>query len=149
MVFIATGFDTTKVCAIRLGGEGDVTKTHLAWETDRHTPHTPSMLLVGNELYFVSDDGWCSCVDAITGKRYWQEKLKGNVSASPVFADGRIYITTEKGKILVIKAGTVFEKLAENDMQARTFASPAVSGCTLFIRTETQLYCIEEQGSAE
>ncbi|TFG50508.1 MAG: serine/threonine protein kinase [Candidatus Brocadiia bacterium] len=143
MVFIATGFGETKVRAIRLGGDGDVTNTHLVWEIDSYAPKTPSMLLVGNELYFVSDNGRCSCVDAITGKQYWRENFSGNVSASPVFADGRIYITTEKGKILVIKAGTVFEKLAENDMQERTFASPAVSGNALFIRSESHLYRID------
>jgi outer membrane protein assembly factor BamB len=145
MVFVGTGFATSKVCAIRTGGVGDVTKTHLVWETDKYAPRTPSMLLVGNELYFVSDDGRCSCVDAMTGKQYYRKRFGGKVSASPVFADGRIYITTEKGKILVIKAGTVFEILAENDLKERTFASPAVSGSALFIRTESQLYRIEEK----
>jgi outer membrane protein assembly factor BamB len=143
MVFIGTGYGMANVYAIRTGGTGDVTDTHLAWSTKRYAPMTPSMLLVGKELYFVSDKGMVTCVDAVTGKQYWQERIGGKFSASPVFADGRIYITSEKGKIYVIRAGTKFDLLAENDLQERTFASPALSGRALFIRSESHLYRIE------
>jgi outer membrane protein assembly factor BamB len=144
MVFIGTGFGYSNVYAIRTGGNGDVTDTHLAWSAKRGAPKTPSMLLIGKELYFVSDNGLATCVDAVTGKQYWQEKIGGTFSASPVFADGRIYITSEKGKTFVIRAGTEFEKLAENDLSERTLASPAASGRALFVRTESHLYRIEQ-----
>jgi outer membrane protein assembly factor BamB len=145
MVFISTGFMKANVYAIRLGGEGNVTDTHLAWKITKKAPLTPSMLVVGSELYFVSDSGAVSCVDAVTGRQYWQEKIGGTVSASPVLAGNRIYVITEKGKTVVLKAGTEFEILAENDLQERTLASPAVSGRALFIRTESHLYRIEER----
>ncbi|MHC4647402.1 MAG: outer membrane protein assembly factor BamB family protein [Planctomycetota bacterium] len=144
MVFISTGFNRANVYAIRVGGNGDVTDTHLVWKTESGAPKTPSMLLVGGDLYFVSDNGRASCVDAITGRQYWQEKIGGSVSASPVAADNRIYITTEKGRTFVIKVGRKFELLAESDLNERTLASPAVSGRALFIRTESHLYRIEQ-----
>ena len=145
MVFIGTGFGYSNVYAIRTGGNGDVTDTHLAWSTKRGAPQTPSMLLIGRELYFVSDKGLATCVDAVTGKQHWQERIGGKFSGSPVLADGRIYITSEKGKTHVIKAATKFEILAENDLQERTFASPALCGRAMFIRTESYLYRIEER----
>jgi outer membrane protein assembly factor BamB len=144
MVFVGTGFVKAKVYAIRPGGKGDVTNTHLVWKIENHAPLTPSMLLIGKELYFVSDKGMATCVDAVTGKQYWQGKIGGNFSASPVFADGRIYIISEKGMTYVIKAATKFEILAQNDLGERTFASPAVSGRALFIRSESHLYRIEQ-----
>lgn len=142
MVFISSGFAKSRVMAIRLGGSGDITDTHVAWKTDSGVPRTPSMLLVGENLYFVSDKGLASCVDALTGKLHWAEEINGAVSASPVYAAGRIYITTEKGKTVVIEAGRKFKKLAENDLKERTLASAAVSGGTMFIRTVSNLYCI-------
>jgi outer membrane protein assembly factor BamB len=144
MVFVATGFAKSNVYAIRAGGNGDVTDTHLVWNSKRGTPMTPSMLLIGKELYFVSDNGLATCVDAATGKKYWREKIGGKFSASPIAANDRIYFTTEKGKTFVIKADTKFDVLAENDLQERTLASAAVSGHALFIRTESHLYRIEE-----
>ncbi|MHC4623476.1 MAG: outer membrane protein assembly factor BamB family protein [Planctomycetota bacterium] len=144
MVFISTGFNKPNVYAIRVGGHGDVTDTHLVWKAKRGAPKTPSLLLVDRDLYCVSDNGMASCFDAITGSRYWQEKIGGSFSASPVAAHNRIYITTEKGKTFVIRANTKFKILAENDLRERALASPAVSGRALFIRTESHLYRIEE-----
>ena len=144
MVFIATGFSTSYIYAIRVGGKGDVTNTNVAWKTKSNVPKTPSLLLVGNELYYVSDNGTVSCVDAVTGEQHWQEKLGGKVAASPVFAKDRIYITTEEGKTFVVRAGTEFKVLAENELGERTLASAAVCGAALFMRTEGGLYRIEE-----
>ncbi|MHC4212679.1 MAG: outer membrane protein assembly factor BamB family protein [Planctomycetota bacterium] len=145
MVFIGTGYGMPNLYAIRTGGNGDITETHLVWSTKRGAPLTPSMLLIDSELYFVSDKGLVTCVDAVTGKQYWQKRISGKYSASPVFANGRIYITSEKGKTHVIKADKKFKLLAENDLQEKTFASLALSDRTIFIRTESHLYRIEQQ----
>jgi outer membrane protein assembly factor BamB len=102
------------------------------------------MLLVGDELYFVSDAGIASCVEARTGRLHWNERLGGNFSASPVHAAGRIYFTNERGRTHVVKASKRFEKLAENDLAERTLASLAVSGPSIFLRTEQHLYRIQE-----
>ncbi len=144
LVFIGTGYDRPSTYAIRVDGRGDVTDTHVVWTSSRSAPNTPSMLLIGDELYLVSDGGVASCVDARTGRLHWNERLGGDFSASPLHATGRIYFTNERGRTFVVKASTMFEKLAENDLGERTLASLAVSGPSLLVRTEAHLYRIQE-----
>lgn len=142
LVFIATGYDKPTVIAIRADGQGDVTDTHIAWRLDREAPKTPSLLLAGNELYMVSDAGIASCLDAKTGQVHWSERVGGNYSASPLLADGKIYLQNETGTGVVLKPGKAFEKLAENPLGEKTLASYAVTDGALFIRTEKHLYRI-------
>jgi outer membrane protein assembly factor BamB len=148
LVFIATGFNRADLLAIRVDGEGDVTDTHIAWRTTKGAPLTPSVLLVGDELYAVSDMGVASCFDAQTGKVHWQERLEGNYSASPLAAEGRIYFQNETGTGTVIKASREFSILAKNNLEERTLASYAVAENALFIRTEEHLYRIENGAGA-
>lgn len=147
MLFIATGYDRPTVIAVRADGSGDVTDTHIAWTLTRGAPNTPSMLLVGNELYMVSDAGIASCVDAATGKVHWNERIGGNFSASPVFADGRIYFQNEEGIGTVVKASKTFEKLAANDLKERSLASYAIANSAIFIRTAEHLYKVTNEKS--
>ncbi len=143
LVFIATGFvRPCRVYPIRTGGRGDVSDTHVAWTSEESAPHTPSMLAVGDELYFVSDRGVFSCVDAVTGRVHWRERVGGRFSASPVYANKRICATNEDG-VTVVQAGKKFQLLAENALEERTFASPALCGEAVFIRSERSLYRIE------
>jgi outer membrane protein assembly factor BamB len=142
LLFVNTDYDFPKLFAIRPGGEGDVTSTHLAWQTGRGAPSTPSALVVGEELYFVSDAGIATCADAKTGKVHWNERLGGGFSASPVFADGRIYFQNEEGVGYVLKAGKTFEQLAKNELGERTLASYAVDDGALFIRSAEHLFRI-------
>lgn len=148
LLFIATGFNRADLLAIRADGEGDVTDTHIAWRTTKGAPLTPSVLLVGDELYAVSDMGIASCFDATTGKVHWQERIEGNYSASPLAAGDRIYFQNETGTGTVLKAGREFVQLATNKLEERTLASYAVADNALFIRTATQLYRIAEGGGA-
>jgi outer membrane protein assembly factor BamB len=140
MLYFSTSFDSPKVNAIKLGGTGDVTGSHTAWTLNKGAPNTPSPLLVGDELYLVSDRGQFSCVDAKTGKVVWDDKLKSNYSASPIVADGNIYLTSEEGKGTLVKAGRKKEILGEFDLGEKTFASFAAADGALFVRTEGQLY---------
>ena len=142
LVYITTGFQTPSMLAVRADGSGDVTTTHVAWRLRRGAPLTPSPLLVGDELYVVNDHGIVTCVDAITGDTHWQERIGGNYSASPVFADGRIYFQSEDGKTTVLAPGTEFSPLATNQLDGPTLASMAVAGGSLFLRTSTHLYRI-------
>jgi outer membrane protein assembly factor BamB len=128
------------VIAVRPDGKGDVTDTHVVWTLKKGAPNTPSLLLVGEELYMVSDGGIASCVDAKTGHVHWQERIGGNYSASPVHAAGRIYFQNEEGTGVVVKAGREFEKLASNALGERTLASYAVGDGALFIRADQHLY---------
>jgi outer membrane protein assembly factor BamB len=140
LVFFSTGYDSPLLKAVKIGGTGDVTKTHTAWSLKRGAPHTPSPLLVGNELYLISDRGVMSCVDAKTGDIVWEERVKGNYSASPIYADSKIYLTSEEGKGTLVEAGRKFNVLGEFDMKEKTFASFAAVDGAMFVRTETQLY---------
>ena len=142
MVYIATGFQVPSLIAVRADGTGDVTATHTAWTLRRGAPLTPSPLLVGDELYLVSDLGVATCVDAVTGAIHWQQRLGGNFSASPIWADGRIYFQSEEGETTVIAPGTAFELLATNALDGSTLASPAVADGSLFIRSHDHLYRI-------
>jgi outer membrane protein assembly factor BamB len=143
LVFVCTGYDSPSLYAIRPDGTGDVTDTHVAWKRRRGVPHTASLLVVGEELYMVSDRGIATCVDAKTGNEHWSERLDGDYSASPVYADGRVYFQNEAGLATVLRAGKKFERLAKNDLQERTLASYAVADGALFLRTEKHLYRFE------
>ena len=142
LVFITTGFQQPSILAIRPDGKGDVTKTHVAWRLSRGAPLTPSPLIAGDELYVVTDNGIASCLDARTGAVHWQQRLGNSFSASPVFADGRIYFLDEDGRTIVIKPGTTFEPLAANLLDGPALASMAVAAHSFFIRTATHLYKI-------
>lgn len=142
LVFIATGFQTPSMLAVRADGSGDVTDTHVAWTLRRGAPHTPSPLLVGRELYMVSDYGVLTCIDAESGEIHWQQRIGGNYSASPVFADGRIYFQSEEGKTTVLAPGTTYSELAINQLDGSTLASMAVADGSFFLRTSTHLYRI-------
>jgi len=142
LVFICTGFQQPSLLAVSLDGRGDVIKSKVAWKLDRGALLTPSPLLVGDELYFVTDNGIATCVDARTGKEHWRARVGGNHSASPIYADGRIYFLGEEGESVVIAPGPTLKHLATNQIEGRTLASMAVAGGSIFIRSETHLYRI-------
>ncbi|MDX2032974.1 MAG: PQQ-binding-like beta-propeller repeat protein [Blastocatellia bacterium] len=140
LVYICTGFHQPELLAVRLDGRGDVTKTHVAWRLKRGVPLTPSPLLVGEEIYLISDNGIATCLDARTGAEHWRTRLGGNHSASPLYADGRIYFLSEEGESVVIEPGKQFKTLATNRLDGETLASMAVSNGSIFIRSQTHLY---------
>ena len=145
LVFICSGFEQAVLLAVRPDGQGDVTGSHVAWTLKRSVPLTPSPLLVGDELYLVSDNGIASCLDAKSGKTHWQQRLGGNHSASPIFAEGRIYFLSEEGESIVIEPGKEFKKLATNQLDGHTLASMAVSDKAIFIRSASHLYRLQQQ----
>ena len=142
LVYIATGFQEPTLIAVRADGAGDVTKTHIAWTLRRGAPLTPSPLLVGDELYVVSDGGIASCLDAVTGEARWIQRLGGGYSASPIFADGRIYFLSEEGVATIIAPGREFKVLAINRLNGDALGSMAVAAGSIFIRTDSFLYRI-------
>lgn len=142
MVYLSSGYDSPVLYAIKVDGTGDVTTSHVAWTLKKGAPHTPSPLLVGDELYVVSDGGLASCLDATTGKIHWQDRIGGQHSASPMFAGGKVYFQDEAGVGTVIKAGKTFELISRNDLAEKTLASHAAKDGALYIRTEKNLYRI-------
>ena len=148
------GFGSGRVLAIRPGKPGEVldakaarppgTQLQVVWKTKQNAPKKPSLLLLGDLLYAIDDNGVATCWEALTGNVVWSERLGGHYSASPLAAGGRIYLFSEEGKTTVLAAGREFKKLAENQLGDGFMASPAVSGKALFLRSRTQLYRIEE-----
>ncbi len=143
LVFVSSGYDSPTLLAIKPDGKGDVTETHVKWQRQKGAPHTPSPLLVGDELYVVSDGGVATCLDARDGKPHWEKRLPGRgYSASPLYAGGHVYFQSEDGVGTVVKAGKTFERVARNDLGERSLASFAVADGSLFIRTVSRLYRI-------
>jgi outer membrane protein assembly factor BamB len=129
--------------ALKAGGRGDITSSHVLWST-ANGPDVPTPVTDGKYFYVVNDRGIVWCLDAKTGQEiYGQQRIKpGTYSASPVLADGKIYITSEDGLTTVIKAGPKFEVVAENALNDYCLSSPAISGGQIFIRTSQHLFCI-------
>jgi outer membrane protein assembly factor BamB len=145
LLFVISGYDDPQLLVIDpTGATGDATETNVIWTREKGVSLTPSPLIVGDELYLVSDNGVASCLDARTGDLHWTERLGGDFSASPVFADGRVYFQNEAGETFVVNASKQFELLATNDLAERTFASPAVADNTIFLRSESHLWRIGE-----
>jgi outer membrane protein assembly factor BamB len=156
MIFLATGWSTGQLLALRPGAKGEVidanqsgsaqprSRLQLVWKSKRNVPRKPSLLLVDDLLFTIDDGGIASCLEAGTGAEVWRERVAGNHSASPIHAAGRIYFFSEEGKATVIEAGRKFKVLAENKLDDGFMASPAVAGKALFLRTRTHLYRIEE-----
>lgn len=140
LVFVSSGFDQPVLYAIKPDGRGDVTSSHVAWTLKKGAPHTPSPLVVGDELYLMADNGLASCLDAKTGKIHWQQRIPGAYSASPIVADGKIHFTSEDGATTIVRAATTFEQIARNEINEKTLASPAASGGSLYLRGEKTLY---------
>lgn len=140
LVYLCTSYNQSKLHVIDPRGTGDITETNEAWTAPKNIPHTPSVLIVGEELYLVSDRGVATCFDAKSGDIHWQERLGGNYSASPIFADGKIYFLSEEGVATVLAPGKTFQVLAKNELGERTLASFAVVGSDLLIRTDQHLY---------
>jgi outer membrane protein assembly factor BamB len=134
------------ITAIRLGGKGDVTKTHVAWTRDGIGADVPTPAAVDGKVYLCMDKGEVACLDIQTGKTLWQgqvEKNRNAYSSSPIVADGNIYITREDGKTFVLAQGDEFKVLAENELEGEfVVATPVFADGRILIRTFENLLCI-------
>jgi len=141
----ANGPGGSVVMAIKPGGRGDITGSHVAWQNFGQAPYVPSPLLVGDYLFVVKNGGIATCFEARTGKVMWKEQLaaKGNYYVSPVHADGKIFVANEKdGAFTVFAASPTFKILAHPVMGERTMATPAIVDGRIYLRTQKALYCI-------
>ncbi|HTU24693.1 MAG TPA: PQQ-binding-like beta-propeller repeat protein [Pirellulales bacterium] len=148
LFFISTGYDHPELWAIRPDGTGDVTASHVVWKVTENAPTNPSPLLVGDELYMMSDSGIATCLDAKTGTRHWRKRIGENQSASPLLADGKIYFWSEEGQTVVLAPGTSYNEIARNRLDDGFMSTPAAVGTALFARTRTHLYRIETAKTA-
>ncbi len=134
--------------ALKPGGRGDITESHVLWKFN-NGPDVPTPVTDGAYLYSVNDRGILYCLDAKTGATvYGPQRLRpATYSASPVLAEGRIYVTDEDGLTTVFNAGPKFELVGENDLGEYTLSSPAIAGGQIFIRTDNFLYAIGRRAS--
>ncbi|HTU26039.1 MAG TPA: PQQ-binding-like beta-propeller repeat protein [Pirellulales bacterium] len=147
MIFFIDDYERPNLLAVRPDGHGDVTDSHVTWRMSKGISNRPSLILLGDLLYMVNSEGVAVCVDAKLGDPpVWKHRLGGNFSASPIEAAGRIYFFDEGSTTTVIEAGREFKQLAVNKLaEEPLFASPAVAGEALFVRTEGHLYRIEQK----
>jgi|TARA_B110000495_G_scaffold145596_1_gene128492 outer membrane protein assembly factor BamB len=146
LVYVFTSGLTGYLMAIQVDGTGDVTDTHVAWSTTRSTPHIPSPIILGDLMFMVTDKGGIvRCLNAKTGEEHWKKRLGGDHWASPFYADGKLYFLSKDGNVRVLPATrTAPETVIENELNARFFASPAVAGSSLILRSATHLYCLHK-----
>lgn len=139
-IYCVTGFGKGQILAIKYA---DVPSPEVSWRFARGTPTMPSPLLVDQHLYFISDNGVFTCLDAMTGEEKYRERLSGNFSSSLWYAAGKLFISNREGITYVLQPGDTFSLLAKNELPDAIFATPAAVGKSIYLRTEDHLYCIE------
>ena len=147
LIYMTRGYRNSPYLAIRPGGRGDVTASHVVWRAPGGGSYPASLVAYDGLLYLTNDVGVLTCADARTGDRVWQTRLDGVFFASPVAADGKIYFASQTGETFVVKAGREPVILAKNDVGERLVASPAVSDGQIFLRGDARLFAIGKSGS--
>ena len=135
------GFPDHHILAIKPDGHGNVTKSKIVWRTNRGVSYVPSPISVGDYFFVVSDGGIAHCFEAKSGKIMWQERM-GEHHASLVSAEGLVYFLNDNGEMHVAKAAPTYKLVAKNDLDEKTFASPAISQGQIFLRSDKHLFCI-------
>jgi outer membrane protein assembly factor BamB len=131
------------LAAIRLGGNGELGHTQVAWTRTRQLPYVPTPILYGDHLYLWGDSGVVSCVVAKTGQNVWTQRVQGKYSGSPICVDGKLYCTTQEGEVVVIAASPNFQLLGRNRLGEASHGTPAVSNGRMFLRGFEHLFCLE------
>lgn len=143
LVFTLIDRDRPELWAIRSDGNGDVTDSHIAWKSSKRMPPRSSPLIVGELLFVVDRNGYISCLESKTGKVYWQERMKGSFSASPIHTNGLVYFFNEDTVCTIIKPERKLKVVATNKLaNEQLMATPAIDGNSIYIRTAKNLYKI-------
>ncbi len=142
MLYLSRGYRSSPYMAIRLGGKGDITASHVAWRVPTGGPYVSSLIHYQGVVYMSGENGILSAVDAATGQRLWQERVGGVFTASPIAGDGKVYFVSETGETIVLKAGRTFEVLSRNKLEGHFVASPAAAAGRLFLRADDRIYAV-------
>jgi len=143
-IFLSRGYRNSDILALRAGGRGDVGGSHLRWRMPNGGSYVPSIVQYQGLLYMTNEVGVVTCAEAETGNVIWKERLGGIFFASPVAADGKIYLLSETGEMFVLRAGRTAEVLAKNELGERFLASPAIAGGTIFLRGDGTLFAVRK-----
>ena len=142
VVYMSRGYRSSPYLAIRLGGTGDVSGSHVVWKTPTGAPYVSSLVFYDGLLYMATEMGIVTAIDAATGQQVWRERIGGVFTASPVAGDGKIYLVSESGETVVLRAGRKPEVIARNTLDAHLVASPAISRGRLFLRGDGELIAV-------
>jgi outer membrane protein assembly factor BamB len=149
VVYVCNGYPKPELWAIRTDGQGDVTDSHVLWTCARQVPEISSPVVTDQHIYFVSTGGVMSCLERETGSQVWQERLNGTFVASPLLAGGKLYLTNTEGTTWVLQPGEVYEELSCNRLRVQCFASLALYGSHLLVRSHPTLFCLRGEGEGE
>src|SRR5262249_24063093 len=130
--------------AVKLGGRGDVTGSHVQWKLAKGYPRYASPILIDGLVDMANEQGVISCVDCKSGETVWQKRIGGLFMPSPIYIEGKLYFFSEQGTCYVLAPGRELNVLATNTLLAEFMASPAVAGKSLILRSKDALYCIAE-----
>lgn len=144
IIFYGSGHGQSELLAVRPTGEGNITDSAIVWRLHKKVPTRSSLLFHDGLIYMTTDAGVVNCVDAKTGAEVWHGRVDGTYSASPTYADGRIYFCNEQGMTTVLAAGNEFKVLAENQLSDGIMSSPAIAGSAIYVRTKSSVYRIEK-----
>jgi outer membrane protein assembly factor BamB len=144
LAYFVTGLTKKEMLAVKVGGQGDVTDSHIAWRSRTGIGKYASPLLIDGLLYTANDESFITCLDAKSGEVVWSERVGGKFAASPIYADGHMFYFDQQGKSLVVNPGRTYQPIATNTLASGMMASPAVAGKALVVRTKTHLYRIEQ-----
>ena len=145
LVLVSSAWPQRTLVAIKPDGQGDVTKSHVIWQSREGAYYVPSPVCLGGFLYSTMTSGKVHCIEAATGKILWTEDL-GMQYSSPVIVNGMVYMPNDNGVITVIKPGPKFEYISKNSIGEKMFASPAISNGNIYLRGYQHLFCISKNG---
>jgi outer membrane protein assembly factor BamB len=157
LIYITGGYPPGRTMyAFRPGAVGDISlksgeekNDFIAWKSSKGSPYTPTPIVYGDLMYALADNGVLSAYDAKTGEVVYQQRLPSSFSASPVAADGRLYLASEDGDVFVVKAGRQYELLSRNTMDQPVMATPAISQGMLIVRGENTIFALVERKPAK
>lgn len=141
-LYLTRGYRSGPYMAIRTGGRGDISKTHVTWHVPTGAPYVPSAVHYNGLFYMAGENGIVNAVDAATGDRVWQERIGGIFTASPVAGDSKVYLVSETGETVVLAAGRTPKVLARNRLEGHFVASPAIAGGRIFLRADDRLIAV-------
>ena len=130
--------------AVRMGGRGDITKTHRLWHVEKTQQRVGSGLVHDGHLYVANATGIAECIEVQTGKTVWKERLGGHLWGSMLLADGKLYVSNLEGETFIVAASPQFKRLASNSLGEALYGAFAASDGELFVRTYQHLYCIKQ-----
>jgi outer membrane protein assembly factor BamB len=149
LIVLAGGYRGLPIYALRTGAHGDVSEAEnatsgrfLAWRSEPGGPYTTTPVAYGDVIYALRDEGILTTYDLKTGATLYRQRTNTTHSASPIASDGKIYLATEGGEVMVLKAGRTYELLTRNDVGAPVMATPAIANNTMYIRTTSRVYAI-------